>query len=332
MSSASKNKINWLLILQGWSMLLVVIGHVAYNGTEMTEPAFSRVIREMIYSFHMPLFMVISGFLFHHTRIARNTPYKKVLKDKFYRLGIPYTFFTVATLCVKPLFNSLMERPTNFGIRELINAFLYPANNPLNELWFIGTLLMLFVLSPLFRLALKNIYTAIGFLLVVTALHFSPWGGEILCTRTIITYSLWFYLGILLSKYGLLNVREKSWLPTASMFMFFALFFINKRYGCHLEFFITLAGISTSFLFARILDRLWPAIFESFRDYTYQIYLTAIFFQWLVYTFYTAYAAPNYIILYYIINILAGLYIPVAITKTVVNSNIKFINPLLGLK
>lgn len=72
-----KQKITWLQILQGWSMLLVVVGHITLTGTfENPETPVSAAIETIIYSFHMPLFMFISGFLFYYTKISRNIAYK----------------------------------------------------------------------------------------------------------------------------------------------------------------------------------------------------------------------------------------------------------------
>ena len=61
-------KINWISILQGWSMLLVVIGHVTLTN-KFNDPStpISTMIETIIYRFHMPLFIFVSGFLYHRT-------------------------------------------------------------------------------------------------------------------------------------------------------------------------------------------------------------------------------------------------------------------------
>ena len=81
------NRINWLSVLQGWSMLLVVIGHVTLtNVFQDPETPVSAEIERIIYSFHMPLFMFISGFLFYLTKIGRNKRYVETIGDKAKRL------------------------------------------------------------------------------------------------------------------------------------------------------------------------------------------------------------------------------------------------------
>lgn len=68
---ADKKRINWLLILQGWAMLWVVIGH-AFLGVAGEGPAWENGLFHFAYSFHMPLFMLVSGWLFYLTRLKTN--------------------------------------------------------------------------------------------------------------------------------------------------------------------------------------------------------------------------------------------------------------------
>lgn len=76
-----KNKIIWLSILQGWSMLLVVIGHISLSN-EFQDPQYpiSSFIEKVIYSFHMPLFMFISGMLLYlYSRMRLKWTLKKIV-------------------------------------------------------------------------------------------------------------------------------------------------------------------------------------------------------------------------------------------------------------
>ena len=132
----NRQKITWLQILQGWSMLLVVIGHVTLTGIfENPQTPVSATIERVIYSFHMPLFMFISGFLFYFTKISRDLAYKEVVFDKLKRLGIPYLFFTFFTFAVKFIFSPFMKRPVELSLRQFTDSFLYPGSNPLSEMW-----------------------------------------------------------------------------------------------------------------------------------------------------------------------------------------------------
>lgn len=59
MSNLIKKREQWADILKGIGAILVVIGHlVLYEGNA----------KVYIYSFHMPLFFFISGYLYHHEK------------------------------------------------------------------------------------------------------------------------------------------------------------------------------------------------------------------------------------------------------------------------
>lgn len=64
-----KKKLNWLLILQGWAMLWVVIGHAPLSMDSM--PLLVEWAYHFAYSFHMALFILVSGYLFQLTRLTK---------------------------------------------------------------------------------------------------------------------------------------------------------------------------------------------------------------------------------------------------------------------
>ena len=60
----SKERQHWLDVVKGLAIILVVIGHVGSTyGGESASQSFNT-IHAFIYSFHMPLFMFISEYLF----------------------------------------------------------------------------------------------------------------------------------------------------------------------------------------------------------------------------------------------------------------------------
>lgn len=68
-----KKTINWLLFLQGWAMLWVVIGH-SFLGVAGDGPQWENALFKFAYSFHIPLFMLVSGWLFYLTRLRYLKP------------------------------------------------------------------------------------------------------------------------------------------------------------------------------------------------------------------------------------------------------------------
>lgn len=74
----------WLDYARFWGIFLVVLGHT-------TIP---RGAVDFIYLFHMPLFFIISGYLF---RSGKYDSYGQFVKEKSAQLLIPYLFFSVLT-------------------------------------------------------------------------------------------------------------------------------------------------------------------------------------------------------------------------------------------
>jgi hypothetical protein len=97
-----------------------------------------------------------------------------------------------------------------------------------------------------------------------------------------------------------------------------------------ITFIATIGGIVTSIGLSFLLDTYLPSIFNSFRLYTYQIFLMGIFAQILVKIFYSHITIPY--IVGYILCVLAGLYIPVIISKKLERIDCGILLCCVGLK
>lgn len=84
------NRIIWLDKLKCLAIILVVWGHL---------PFASAIEKDIIYSFHMPLFFMISGFLYY----PREKTIKKNIIDSFISLMIPYYAFGFFLLIAKSI-------------------------------------------------------------------------------------------------------------------------------------------------------------------------------------------------------------------------------------
>jgi len=339
----ARKKINWLLILQGWAMLWVVIGHSPLKMDE-TMPVFAKALYDIAYSFHMPLFIFISGFLFYSTRLVLNKDkgiewtYKAILIDKLKRLGIPFVVFTIIAMLAKTLFPNDMARPATFTIGEFIHAILFPREGPLLEMWFIAVIMWMFILTVVWRWCLNSNVWSFAFLIIMLTLHFIadylPL-GTFLALKDTAYLGVYFYLGMMMGKYGFHERCDsyKSVIITISI-----LLYVVSRY-VNLEFLAAMAGIIFSLSLAMILDKFMPKAFSSFRRYTYQIFLISIFVQIMVKMVYKSVALMtcdfNYpmliYVLFFMICFIMGLYIPVLVSKIAERLNWAPILLTLGL-
>lgn len=160
---------SWVDVCKGIAILLVVMGHVVTsyrNSNLLTNAGGVNFICDFIYSFHMPLFFVISGYL--ASKSNGSTPVKQQITKKLISYGIPYLVFSVGSWLLKfvasPFVNSKVD------INDLLMIFLYP----INAMWFLYALLFISIIHILVNrliakkkgLELANVAIAFLFLLI----------------------------------------------------------------------------------------------------------------------------------------------------------------------
>ena len=57
----SNNDLDWVHIAKGLAIVLVVVGHFY----PVQSPEYWTVMHQVIYAFHMPVFFLLSGYLYH---------------------------------------------------------------------------------------------------------------------------------------------------------------------------------------------------------------------------------------------------------------------------
>lgn len=80
----NKDRLEWVDAARGWAIVLVLFAHTPIPG----------VLSSYIYSFHVPLFFILSGFLLYTGVKKRPDEY---IKTKINRLVVPYFFFSAIT-------------------------------------------------------------------------------------------------------------------------------------------------------------------------------------------------------------------------------------------
>lgn len=123
-------------IIKGVLIILVVLGHSL--NVEFLEDSFNCVLFNIIYCFHMPVFIFISGFFFISC-LNRNV--KEVFTSKVYRFIIPSLFCSVIIL----IFYLLIVGFQGLNIRKIISISI--------SYWY---LICIFTLTIIYYIALKD--------------------------------------------------------------------------------------------------------------------------------------------------------------------------------
>lgn len=174
--------------------------YIAYVTDKSRFYILFHMLIALIYAFHMPLFMALSGALF--SKSIKNPKYSKLpalAVSKAQRLLIP--FVAVTFLYSAPLkYTSGYYSGSDSVLKDiLIGQFLVQGNT---HLWYLLSLFFIFIfIFYLEKLPIKN--QMIKYLILFTlfiAGHFVP----IKLIEYVMVYSFWFYTGFLFE-----SVREK---------------------------------------------------------------------------------------------------------------------------
>lgn len=92
------DRVSFITLLQAVGIILVIVGHATrifyypggwyYHLPDVQSDLFNTLTR-VIYTFHMPLFVFLSGYLCERT-LSKNSSIKKFIIKRFKRLFIPY--------------------------------------------------------------------------------------------------------------------------------------------------------------------------------------------------------------------------------------------------
>lgn len=94
-------------ILKGIAIILVIVGHIIQYTAFDSYDFFENKIFIFIYSFHMPLFMIISGYLFYNTVVNKDV--LTIIKSRLKSLLYPLIIFTIIGYYVNELLNLIIN-------------------------------------------------------------------------------------------------------------------------------------------------------------------------------------------------------------------------------
>ena len=186
---------------KGIAILLVVFGHLVARQTP-AHVTWYDPLRIVVYLFHMPLFMYLSGYVTFLSGAAR-TPrhdWPKLVRKRAPRLLIPFLLFGLAILCAKLVashFAAVDNVPPDLfdGLRALVWD---TQHSPATSVWYIAVLFVFCIATPPL-LALDPSRTAL--VCVAIALYLLPLPPPFYLDR-IGTYFIFFVAGGLAADAG----------------------------------------------------------------------------------------------------------------------------------
>jgi fucose 4-O-acetylase-like acetyltransferase len=197
---------NWVDYAKAIGIILVVYGHITrglYNGGIEFSDNYYHLFDSVVYSFHMPLFFFLSG-LFFNKSFFKNGPFNLVL-DKVDTIFYPYIIWSLLQGSIEVF----LSRYTNGSVSWVdVISLLW---SPRAQFWFLYALFFIFILSSIIYSFVSSRFVIFLFFDSVIIYLFPYLLPEGLVFNYISSYLVYFFLGIIFTRYG--SVKYLSSIP-----------------------------------------------------------------------------------------------------------------------
>ena len=206
-------RITYIDIARAFAIIFIVIGHTLVHSQHCS------LVFKFLYSFHVLLFFILSGYTFK----IKKEKFLIYVKNKFIRIMIPYFVWALLFLIPYMLFGGTVEESigtsSSFDLKTQIINILYGNGNMSalkqnSSLWFLPALFtMEIVYYFVINLINKNRKLQIPVLVILLALSYItnmffpiilPWG-----INTVLELGIFFYVGYLLIYQNIFDNKSK---------------------------------------------------------------------------------------------------------------------------
>lgn len=257
--------------LRGYACFLVLFGHVimGIRNAGINIPEFFHDLEKFIWSFHVPLFLFLSGVVYKITGEWKGKHSKKsFIKYKLINLGIPYILFSVIYI----LINSFVgQTNTQSSVWDILTIW----RTPIAQYWFLYALFFLFCIWTVFSGILKN-WQITAFILLMG--YFAPAFGVQFGSFEVVVYSaLAFGLGTFVPFSKIINIPFlwKILVILVHITASFILIRFNLIEYLFIEEVMAVLGIYSSILFISLLQKykIINCFLNFMNRYSFQTYL-----------------------------------------------------------
>lgn len=171
-------------IIKGLAIFLVVLGHT------MQSVIPNKEYLVPIYMFHMPLFMIVSGYFFYPSINKYNT--KNYIKVKSLKLLLPSLTWGIINILLINAHKIIHNKPIDIN---------YSLNVILIGMWFLTVLYTLSIIGYFIHKKLPK-YIILSWIIVFSLIYFTP---SIWLINEIKYLLPFFVIGYLIKRYGIEN-------------------------------------------------------------------------------------------------------------------------------
>lgn len=310
-------------------IVLVVLGH-ALSTLPTGSNDLCELLRTLIYLIHMPLFFVISGFLFENNiNKYQNKGFKAYATSKFRVFIIPYISFTLLITLIVAIgsyvepFQSVIRKlgSPSISIMSIVKSIVLYENPIDDHLWFSYVMFLVLILSYLMIKIDKRLIVMIFYVLYIgTFFIILP---ELIWK--VFRYMLLFQMGRNLFQYNEYFEKIKNIWLLLVLFLSTGIYLILKEQNlCIMGAIKPIAEISSSLLILRLSFNLEYTKFKQILDYlgekSYAIYL--IHQPYIVPVIMALVSGETFLTIFAVIlSLVLGLLIPITIQDKIISKS-----------
>lgn len=156
----ASERIKYIDFIKGICIFLVVWGHCIQNMGTKNDAFFDNPVHIFIVSFHMPIFMILSGFFFSTS--IKNKNFSHITLKKARQILLPCFSWALVGIIL-----SYRESYSNLSFIELTKQLLY---NTCNSFWFLRSVFVCYMITLISLHILKKDYIACLFSILIMLL------------------------------------------------------------------------------------------------------------------------------------------------------------------
>lgn len=282
--------IKYIAYLQVIGIILVVLGHSFH---EYPDGDFGRsmLFYRMLFSFRMPVFLFVSGFLMVYTTRLRAPEARPSIRQFTYtkvkRLLLPFAFLTIITFIPRTLLADFADDGgAHLSILEIVRALVFTNRLVIPYFWFLHVSFILLVFNyaaitlgekagikeiAIYG-ALITLFAALPYMNIIVRCYFS--------INEVIRLGIYFAIGAAFGRYHA-TLDRLPW--TSPLFLigsataWAALFFVTE--GTPYIMLCSLCGIAMCISVAKLLERHHITALDHLLGANYIIFLLSWYFN-----------------------------------------------------
>ena len=277
--------LKFIAYLQITGIILVVLGHSFH---EYPGGIASTLFYRMLFSFRMPMFLFVSGFLMVYTTRMRGSGapgVRRFAAMKVKRLLIPFAVLSLITFIPRTMMSGMADDAVSLSLSGLIGGLTDSERLIIPFYWFLLTSFTLLVISYAVitlgsRAGISDRIIYAALIIGMAALPFLFSGlPTLLAVNMTVMYGIYFASGAAYCRYASAIDRHIRW-HSPGVFMLFiaawaALYFL--AYQSDFRPLCSLAGIGMCISFAKILEHRHLTFLDHLTGANYMIFLLSWF-------------------------------------------------------